>query len=499
VALPTTEVGHPKMLIGGNLQEAASGRTREIVNPATGETIAVVPEADRLDVEAAVAAAREAFDSGPWPHSSSRERAKVLWRAAELLERDLDEIARLETLDTGKTLPESRDDVAQIAAVFRYYAAAITTQQGAVNSVPAEALSLTLHEPVGVVAQITPWNYPLLQASWKMAPALAAGCTFVAKPSELTPLTTLKMGELLAEAGLPAGVANIVSGTGAEVGAPLVEHGEVDMVSFTGGIDTGRLIARAAAQSVKRVALELGGKNPNIVFADADFEAAVDHALNAVFYHAGQVCSAGSRLLVQDELHDRFVEAILRRAARIRLGYGWEEGTEMGPLISAEHREKVEGLIGLAQDEGALLRLGGKRPAGEKFERGFFLEPTVFTGVTPGMRIAGEEIFGPVLTVERFSDEAEAVRNANDTPTGLAAGIWTGNTSRGVRVARALRFGTVWLNDFHPYYPEAPWGGYKESGVGRELGAAGLSEYQEQKHLYLNLDVGPAGWFGKCK
>lgn len=485
------------MLIGGKLQEAAGGKVRAIIEPATGRTIAEVPEGDSRDVDSAVRAARQAFDDGRWSLASNRERAKVLWRCAELLERDLEEIAELETLDTGKTLPESRDDVVQIAAVFRYYAAAVTTQVGAVNPVPAEALSLTLHEPVGVVAQISPWNYPLLQASWKMAPALAAGCAFVAKPSELTPLTTLKMGELLMEAGVPDGVANIVLGSGSEVGAPLVEHPGVDMVSFTGGIDTGRTIARAAAQSVKRVALELGGKNPNIVFADADFEAALDHALNAVFYHAGQVCSAGSRLLVEDGIHDRFVEAILGRAERIRLGYGWEEGTEMGPLISAQHRDKVEGLIRLAQEEGATLRLGGERPAGEKFAAGFFLQPTVFTEATPDMRITREEIFGPVLTIERFKDEATAVRNANDTPTGLAAGVWTGDTSRGVRVARALRFGTVWLNDFHPYYPEAPWGGYKESGVGRELGAAGLSEYQEEKHLYLNLDIGPAGWFGK--
>jgi betaine-aldehyde dehydrogenase len=485
------------MLIDGKFVEARGGHTRQVLNPATAEVIAEVPEGDRRDAEAAVAAARRAFDSGPWPRSSVQQRAKLLREVAVLLDRDLEALAQLETLNTGKTLTESRADMAQIAAVFHYYAALIVTQTGEVNPVEAAALSLTVLEPVGVVAQITPWNYPLLQASWKIAPALAAGCTLVAKPSELTPLTTLKIAALLQEAGLPDGVANVVLGTGAEVGAALSEHPEVDMISFTGGNLTGAAISRAAAQSAKRVALELGGKNPNIIFADAPFDAAVDYALNAVFYHAGQVCSAGSRLLVEDALHDKLVAAILERAGRIKLGYGQEEATEMGPLISAEHRDKVEGYIKLAQEEGAVLRLGGKRPAGEKFARGFFLEPTVFTGVKPDMRVAQEEIFGPVLTIERFTGEAEAIKNANATRTGLAGAVWTNDVAKAYRVAQALRLGTVWLNDFHPYYPEAPWGGYKESGNGRELGRAGLREYQEEKHLYLNLKVEPTGWFGR--
>lgn len=486
-----------KMLIDGKFVQARGGRTRQILNPATAEVIAEVPEGDRRDAEAAIAAARRAFDVGPWPRSSVQQRAKLLRRVAALLERDLETLARIETLNTGKTLTESRADMAQIAAVFHYYAALIATQTGDVNPVEASALSLTLLEPVGVVAQITPWNYPLLQASWKMAPALAAGCTLVAKPSELTPLTTLKIAALLQEAGLPEGVVNVVLGTGAEVGAVLSEHIDVDMVSFTGGNLTGQAISKAAARHSKRVALELGGKNPNIIFADAPFDAAVDHALNAVFYHAGQVCSAGSRLLVEDALHDELVTAILERAGRIKLGCGQDEATEMGPLISAEHRGKVEGYIALARREGAVLRLGGKRPAGEKFARGFFLEPTVFTGVTPEMRVAQEEIFGPVLTIERFADEAEAIRNANATRTGLAGAVWTRDIAKAYRVAKGLRLGTVWLNDFHPYYPEAPWGGYKESGNGRELGRAGLREYQEEKHLYLNLEVKPANWFGR--
>lgn len=486
-----------QMLIDGQFVKARAGHKRQILNPATGEVIVEVPEGDRQDAEAAIAAARRAFDSGPWPQTSVQERSKLLRHIAALLERDAETLAQLETLDTGKTLVESRADMEQIAAVFHYYASLIATQTGDVNPVPAEALSLTVLEPVGVVAQITPWNYPLLQASWKMAPALAAGCTVVAKPSELTPLTTLKIGELFQEAGLPDGVVNIVLGSGAEVGAILAEHQDVDMVSFTGGNLTGQAIGRAAAQNSKRVALELGGKNPNIIFADADFDAAVDHALNAVFYHAGQVCSAGSRLLVEDALHDELVAAILERTHNIKLGFGEDEATEMGPLISAEHREKVEGYIELAQQEGAELRLGGKRPAASKFARGFFLEPTVFTGVKPDMRITQEEIFGPVLTIERFADEAAAINNANATRTGLAGAVWTRDIAKAYRMAKALRLGTVWINDFHPYYPEAPWGGYKESGNGRELGLTGLREYQEEKHVYLNLNVKAAGWFGR--
>ncbi|MEX2540812.1 MAG: aldehyde dehydrogenase family protein [Trueperaceae bacterium] len=487
----------PGLLIGGEHRGGARGETRSTVNPATGEAILELPEATGEDVQKAVSAARRAFDTGPWPRLGARERSRLLNGVADLIERDQEELAWLETLDTGKTLVESRDDMAQIAWVFRYYAALILSQTGSVNAVPADALSLTLHEPLGVVAMVTPWNYPLLQASWKIAPALAAGCTFVIKPSELTPLTTLRLGELLGEAGTPPGVVNVVLGAGETVGKALVESPQIDMISFTGGIATGRTIGQAAAAGAKRVALELGGKNPNIVFADADFDAAADHALNAVFFHAGQICSAGSRLLVESSLHDRLVEAVLERARDIRLGFGWEEATEMGPLISAEHRDKVESYVRLAQEEGASLKLGGDRAGDPRLANGFFLEPTVLTGLPSSGRVAHEEIFGPVLTVERFADADEALAKANDTPTGLAAAVWTRDTPKGVHLAQKLRFGTVWLNDFHPYYPEASWGGYKESGVGRELGPTGLREYQEEKHLYLNLDVKPAGWFGR--
>lgn len=494
--LKETRLPAAALHIGGEAAQPVRGGRRAVVNPATGETIMAVPEATWEDVDLAVKAARKAFDDGPWSRTGPQDRSRVLHRVADLMERDAGGFAALETLNTGKTLRESLADMTDIAGVFRYFAALIATQTGTVNPVPSNALSLTLNEPLGVAVMITPWNYPLLQAAWKIAPALAAGCTFVIKPSEITPLTTLRFAELLQEADLPPGVANVVLGSGYEVGAALVEHAEVDMVSFTGGVVSGRVVAKAAADGAKRVALELGGKNPNIVFADAEFDAAVDKALEAVYFHAGQVCSAGSRLLVESALHDRFLGALLERAARIRVGFGWDDDTEMGPLISTQHRDKVEGYIALAQDEGAKLVLGGGRPSDPRLARGCFLEPTVLDALRSDGRVAHEEIFGPVLTVETFDTAEDALRLANSTDTGLAAAVWTGDTSKAFSVARRLRFGTVWLNDFHPYFPQAPWGGYKQSGVGRELGATGLREYQEEKHLYLNLDVKVAGWFG---
>jgi betaine-aldehyde dehydrogenase len=356
-------------------------------------------------------------------------------------------------------------------------------------------LSRVVYQPVGVCALIAPWNYPLLQASWKVAPALAAGNTIVLKPSEITPLTTIALFRLIEEAGAPRGVANLVLGSGATVGAAMTSHPEVDLVSFTGGLATGRAIMAAAAEGPKNIALELGGKNPNIVFADADFEAAVDYALDASFLHAGQVCSAGSRLLVEDSLHDRFVEALAERARQIRLGNGLEEGTESGPLSSAGHREKVESYIALGKEEGARLVTGGTRPDEPALSSGYFLLPTIFADCDRSMRIVQEEVFGPVVTVERFRTEDEAVELANDTRYGLAGGVWTSEASRAQRVAQRLRHGTVWINDFHPYVPQAEWGGFGRSGVGRELGPTGLREYQEAKHIYQNLTPGPSGWF----
>lgn len=483
------------MYVDGQWTEANAGGWREIIDPATEAIIAQVPEGDETDADRAIEMARRSFESGEWRRTPGRERSQAVYEIGDAIEADREHLAELESLDTGKTVTESLEDMDDIAACFRYFASAAATLRGAVHEPPSGALSMAVHEPVGVCSLITPWNYPLLQTAWKVAPALAAGNAAVLKPSEITPLTAIRLAELIDDVGVPSGVFNVVLGPGNPVGETMVTHEEVDMVSFTGGEVTGRRIMSRAARSIKKVALELGGKNPNIVFADAEFDTALDFALNAAYFHAGQVCSAGSRLLVDDDLHDKFVDALVDRVNQIRLGNGFDEDTQMGPVISAEHRAKVEGYLELAVKEGADIVCGGKRPDGEEFQNGFWLEPTVITGVTPEMRVAREEIFGPVITVEKFSGEDDAVRMANGTPYGLAGGVWTQDFPKGYRVARELRIGTVWINDFHPYYPEAPWGGFKRSGVGRELSHVGLEEYTELKNVHANLDPQPLDWF----
>ncbi len=485
------------MHIDGVWTRANSAATRDIINPFDQGVIAVVSEGGREDARDAVDAARQAFDRGPWPRTPGAERGRVLMRLAGLIERDAEELARMETLNTGKTLEESRWDMADIAGIFRYFAGLADKDGGEVIASPVpDSTSLVVREPVGVCGQISPWNYPLLQAAWKLAPALAAGCTVVMKPSEITPLTTIKVTELCVEAGIPDGVVNLVLGPGATVGAELAESPDVDLISFTGGIETGKTIMRAAAGNVKKVALELGGKNPNIVFDDADFETALDYLLNGVFFHAGQICSAGARVMLQDGIHDRLVEALRERMSRIRLGDGMVQGTQMGPLISAAHRAKVEGYIRIGREEGARLLLGGGRPSDPALARGFFVEPTLFTDCANDMRIVQEEVFGPVITVERFSTEEEALRKANSTIYGLSAGFWTRDPDRIRRMSSGLRFGTVWVNDFNVYFTQAPWGGYKQSGLGRELGRMGLEEYTEVKHVFQNHNARPVHWFG---
>jgi betaine-aldehyde dehydrogenase len=423
------------------------------------------------------------------------ERARLLLAVAQKLEERAEEFAALETLNNGKPLREAQYDISDAVACFRYYAGLATKPMGQTYEVPDGQQAMVIREPIGVCGQIVPWNYPLLMSVWKIAPALAAGNTIVFKPAELTPMTVVKLFEILDEVGFPKGVVNLVLGLGSVVGQAIAEHHDVDKVAFTGGTATGRKIMQASLGNLKKVTLELGGKSPNIVFADADMDAAVDYALFAIFANQGQVCAAGSRLLLEETIYEEFMERMLEKAKQIRVGPGQDEKSQMGPLISEAHMKKVLDYIEIGKREGAKLVLGGNRITEGDLKDGFFVEPTIFVNTTPDMAIVKEEIFGPVLVVQKFKDETEALRLANDTIYGLAGAVFTNNVAKAFRVIKKVRAGITWINSYHPTYNEAPWGGYKQSGNGRELGTMGYEAYTEVKQINNNLQIQPTGWF----
>lgn len=484
-----------EMYIDGKFTAAKSGATRDIIDPANGELIAKVPESTKEDAVLAIKAARKAFDEGGWRKSLALDRGKLLFKVADLIRANAKRLAELETRNCGKPLAEAEFDVSDAANCFEFYGGLATKIHGETMSVPANSFSYVVREPIGVCGQIIPWNFPLLMVAWKLAPALAAGNTVILKPSELTPITALELFKLIDQCGFPAGVVNLITGPGVGAGEELASNSMVDKIAFTGGTVTGRKIMQAATGNLKKISLELGGKNPNIVFADCDLDMAIDGALFGAFANQGEVCSAGSRLIVERSIHKKIVEGMLKKIPNIRLGHGLDAGVKMGPLISSAHREKVEAYIKIGVEEGAKLICGGKRPTGSEFAKGNFLEPTIFDEVKPAMRIAREEIFGPVLVVIPFDTEEEAIRIANDTEYGLSGAVWTKSVTRAYRVTSQMRAGILWVNHYHPTYNEMPWGGYKQSGSGRELGLYGIESYLEIKQVNINLDETPIGWY----
>ena len=480
------------MLIDGEWVAAAAGKTFDVMNPATAQVMAKVPEAGTADVDRAVRAARRAFEGG-WRDATAQERGRILLRLAQKMRDELPRLAELETLNSGKPIVESEFDLTDVATCFEYYGGLATKIHGEVMPVPDNAISMALREPLGVAGQIIPWNYPLLMAAWKIAPALCAGCSMVIKPAEQTPLTLLEFARFFEECGLPKGVVNVVTGFG-ETGAAIVAHEDVDKIAFTGSLEVGKIIMKNAAETLKKVSLELGGKSPNIFFADADFEAAVDGALFGVFINQGEVCSAGSRVLVERPIYKKMLDAMVAKAKTIKLGSGLDRANKMGPVVSREQMERVMRYQEIGKKE-AKVAVGGGRPAAAELQAGYYVEPTIFYDVDNSARIAREEIFGPVMSVIPFDDEAEALRIANDTPYGLAAAVWSRDIFKCFRMVRRLQAGIVWVNHMQPTYVEAPWGGYKMSGIGRELGPWGAEEYLQIKQVHINLNEAPIGWY----
>jgi len=477
------------LLIDGKRVPALAGRATTLINPATSEPLAIVAEANTEDIDAAVSSAHRAFRESSWRKINSRERTRMLLRLSMLIRDHVEELARLESQNVGKPISDARDDVGTAANCFEYYAGAINKIGGSTIPVAAPGVSLTFREPIGVCGLILPWNYPLVIAAWKIAPALAMGNTIVVKPAEQTPLTALRLGELALEAGIPAGVFNVVSGEGPTAGEALVRHPLVRKISFTGSTEIGSHVMRLAADDIKRVTLELGGKSANIVFADANLERAIPSAASSLLGNAGQDCCARSRLLVERSIYDKFVAQLIERFQKVRIGDPLDEKTEMGPLISLSHRERVCGYIESGRSEGASLLCGGTAPDSAALANGAYLNPTIFANVRPEMKIAQEEIFGPVLAVIPFETEAEAIAIANNSLYGLSGSIWTRDIERALRVARAFETGVLSINSGSSVHLEAPFGGVKNSGVGRELGLAALEHYSELKSVFIHTGV----------
>ena len=479
------KVSQTRLLINGEWQDAADGKTFETINPATEAVIANVAEADKADADRAVAAARRAFDEGAWRKMSATERGNLLYKLADLIEANKDELAALETLDNGKPLSDSKAaDLPLTIACYRYYAGWADKIQGKTIPINGPYFCYTRHEPIGVAAQIIPWNFPLLMQAWKLAPALACGCTVVLKVAEQTPLSALRVGELINEAGFPPGVVNILSGFGPTAGQALARHMDVDKVAFTGSTEIGHQIMKYSAESnLKRVTLELGGKSPNIVFADTDMDAAVEGAHFALFFNQGQCCCAGSRLFVEEKIHDKFVEKLVAKSKSRKVGDPFAAGTEQGPQVDKEQYDKIMGYIAAGQEQGAEMVCGGGRVG----DKGYFIEPTVFDNVKDDMKIAKEEIFGPVLSVISFKDMDDVIKRANNSVYGLAAAVWTRDIEKAHTVANAMRAGTVWINCYDVFDAAAPFGGYKMSGIGRELGEYGLDNYTEVKTVTIKI------------
>lgn len=487
-----------KMYINGEWTVGTSGKTIKVINPSNAEIIAEVCESSLEDTQQAIAAAKKSFYvTREWRDMDSQERANVLLKIADKIEEYSAEFAKLESIDNGKPLREAECDVSDAAHTFRYYAGLIKTPHGGVYDVNegfGKMHSYTTHEPVGVCAQITPWNYPLLMGCWKLAPSLAAGNSIIFKPSSDTTLSCLRLFEIFEEVGIPDGVANIVVGPGSTIGDLLSSSPDVDMVTFTGSTEVGKSIMRNASETIKKVGLELGGKSPNVIFADCDFEAAIEWAMIGIFFNQGEVCSAGSRIIIEESLKDKFVERLAQRANNITIGNPLEN-PDMGPLVSEKHMNTVLSYIEKGKQEGATLVCGGERYTEGECAKGYFVRPTIFDNCTSDMTIVKEEIFGPVVTIQTFKTEEEAINMANDTIYGLAGAVFTQNITRAINVIKEIRAGITWINCYNPTFNEAPWGGYKMSGIGRELGVHGLEEYQEIKQININLSTGPIGWY----